>query len=315
MQTNLARTQDNQPPPRASSGLVQTPDGVPIRYACWKTRSPAAKGTVLLAQGRTEYIEKYFETATDLLQAGFDVCTFDWRGQGGSGRALRDPRRGFVDSFDQYVMDLETVLDQVVLPDCRPPYAILAHSTGGLVSLIAAPLIATRIQRMVLSSPLIQFGTVPFGQRAMRCFSGALTLAGMGQVYLSGGPDVVVSRGFEDNVLTSDEDRFARNHAFAKNRPDLVIGGPTAAWLYAACRAMDMLVDPDFIGTIRVPTLLIAAGRDKVVSNAAIERLGYAMRSGATVVIDGARHEILQERDIYRQQFLAAFDAFFPGGQ
>ena len=31
------------------------------------------------------------------------------------------------------------------------------------------------------------------------------------------------------------------------------------------------------------------------------------------VTIDGARHEILQEADIYREQFWAAFDAFVPG--
>ena len=30
-------------------------------------------------------------------------------------------------------------------------------------------------------------------------------------------------------------------------------------------------------------------------------------------MIDGARHEILQEADIYREQLLAAFDAFIPG--
>ena len=31
------------------------------------------------------------------------------------------------------------------------------------------------------------------------------------------------------------------------------------------------------------------------------------------LTIDGARHEILQEADVYREQFLAAFDAFVPG--
>ena len=30
-------------------------------------------------------------------------------------------------------------------------------------------------------------------------------------------------------------------------------------------------------------------------------------------MIEGARHEILQEQDVYRAQFWAAFDAFVPG--
>jgi len=37
------------------------------------------------------------------------------------------------------------------------------------------------------------------------------------------------------------------------------------------------------------------------------------LRLGSLLMIDGARHEILQERDIYREPLLAAFDAFIPG--
>ena len=29
--------------------------------------------------------------------------------------------------------------------------------------------------------------------------------------------------------------------------------------------------------------------------------------------VPGAKHELLSERDIFRQQFFAAFDAFIPG--
>jgi lysophospholipase len=32
------------------------------------------------------------------------------------------------------------------------------------------------------------------------------------------------------------------------------------------------------------------------------------------LTVDGARHELLQEADIFREQVLAAFDAFVPGG-
>jgi lysophospholipase len=57
----------------------------------------------------------------------------------------------------------------------------------------------------------------------------------------------------------------------------------------------------------------MAAGRDSVVSNAAIERFATRLRAGAHLVISGSRHEILMERDVYRAQFWAAFDAFVPG--
>ena len=64
---------------------------------------------------------------------------------------------------------------------------------------------------------------------------------------------------------------------------------------------------------IHIPSLLIAAGADEVVSTPAIEDYTKGLRSGTALTIDGARHEILQEADLYREQFLAAFDAFIPG--
>lgn len=55
---------------------------------------------------------------------------------------------------------------------------------------------------------------------------------------------------------------------------------------------------------------MVMAGRESVVSNPAIERLSSRMKTGAHVLIPGARHEILTERDRYRDQFWAAFDSF-----
>ena len=39
----------------------------------------------------------------------------------------------------------------------------------------------------------------------------------------------------------------------------------------------------------------------------------HASAAGSLLTIDGARHELLQEADLYREQVLAAFDAFIPG--
>jgi lysophospholipase len=59
--------------------------------------------------------------------------------------------------------------------------------------------------------------------------------------------------------------------------------------------------------------LIIGAGSDRVVSTRAVEHFARHVRLGSFVMIDGAKHEILQEKDYYREQFLAAFDAFIPG--
>jgi len=138
---------------------------------------------------------------------------------------------------------------------------------------------------------------------------------GLGETYLSGGATPTGAKPFTGNLLTSDTRRYERTAKLISDNHELSIGGPTAAWLFAACRAMDQVNDPDFHSEITIPVLMVCAGNDKVVSNLATEDLGMRLRSGSSITIAGAKHEILQERDIYREQLLAAFNSFIPGTQ
>ncbi len=65
--------------------------------------------------------------------------------------------------------------------------------------------------------------------------------------------------------------------------------------------------------SVNIPILIVAAANDTFVSAAAIERFASRLKNCAHIVIAGAKHEILQERDQFREQFWAAFDAFVPG--
>src|ERR1700716_4656632 len=105
----------NPVPEGAATAMLQTPDGVRLRYARWAP-PPGRKGTVCVFQGRAEFIEKYFEVVRDLRARGFAVAALDWRGQGLSERRLRDSRKGHVRSFAEYDIDLETFVHEIVLP-------------------------------------------------------------------------------------------------------------------------------------------------------------------------------------------------------
>jgi len=312
---DIASPKYNPAPANAHCGFVETEDGIKLRYARWHTIAPPSTGTVILLHGRAEYIEKLYETVADLREKGFDVLTFDWRGQGGSQRMLEDGRRGFVEHFDQYVLDLDTIMDEVALPDCRAPFFVLAHSTGSLVSLLAAPRFANRIRRMVLASPLLHLRSIPIAQNSLKWLTGTLHVLGLGHVYMAGGATPDENRAFSGNKLTSDLQRFNRNSQFASDYRDTTIGGPTASWMFAACRAMNTVNDPDFHSQITIPTLLVCAGNDQVVDNEAAEHLGKRLRSGNCLIIPGAKHELMQERDKIREQLLAAFYAFVPGNE
>lgn len=314
MQELLYETPGNPVPANAHAGFITARDGKRLRYARFAAEGRPLKGTVVIQTGRNECIEKYFETIRNLSARGLGVAIFDLRGQGGSERLIRDPHRGYVDSFMDYVGDVGVFFEEIVLPDCRGPYFMLAHSTGALVALLAAPTLANRVQRMVLSAPLLEFAGQPFSMRGTLRLSSFLYGFGLGTMYLGHGKRDE-NPPFEGNVLTSDPERHARNLNIYRRHPELGIGGPTVAWVRAACLASERVQDPEYITSIKVPTLIVAAGADEVVDTPAIERFTQHLRTGSLVTIDGARHELLQEADVYREQFFAAFDAFIPGSE
>ncbi len=314
-EAELVSTRDNPAPQGATVDHTMTADGAKLRHAYWKPIQGSRKGTIIILQGRSEFIEKYFETVEDLRKLGFGVLTFDWRGQGGSSRLLRDPSKGHVENFNQYLVDLETILTDVALPDCKPPFFILGHSTGSLVALLAGPALTNRVQRMVLSSPLLELTGIPIRQSWLKPISGLFTLVGLGRLSVGRKKKWAPSRPFAGNKLTSDEKRFTRNKGVLHERPGLGIGPPTVSWLFAACRTMAQVCQPGYSSAILIPTLLVVAGSDKVVSPSAVEVFGRKMRSGSFQTISGSKHEILQERDVFRQQMLAVIEAFIPGQQ
>ena len=302
----------NPVPDHTVTGAIKTPDGVTLRFARWDP-PPGRKGTVVLLQGRAEYIEKYFETVRDLRARGFAVATFDWRGQGMSDRALADPLKGHVRNFSEYATDLSAVMEQVVLPDCPPPIFALGHSMGGAIAIRACHEGSRWFERVVLSAPMIALRAGPL-LRAAGPLARTMRLFGRGSAYIpTGHAKATGAEDFIGNVLTSDPVRFSRNAAVLEEEPALGLGAPTIAWVDSAVRAMKQFAAPAYAAGIRQPILMVAAGRDEVVSTPAIETFGMNLLAGRHLILAGSRHEILQEQDHYRGQFWAAFDAFVPG--
>lgn len=302
----------NPVPEMAVCGTLKTADGVTLRFARWHP-PPGRKGTVCLFQGRAEFIEKYFETVRDLRARGFAVATLDWRGQGMSERLLDDPRKGHVEDFAEYERDLDVFMNEVVLPDCPPPHFAVAHSMAGSVMLNVARKGSRWFDRIVLSAPMIELAGM-WGSSLFRNTARMMRYTGMGTRYIPGGSDQVVAAGnYIGNLLTSDPVRHARTKAILEAEPALGIGSPTIAWADAAYRATGNFADINFATKIRQPLMLIAAGRDEIVSTAAIEDFAVRLRAGSHLIVAGSRHELMNEQDRYRVQFWAAFDAFVPG--
>ena len=309
----LVSTPKNPIPLGASSGYLDIRKGVRVRYASWQSALRERRGTVCVFPGRNEFIEKYFEVVGELRRRGFAVAVLDWRGQGGSSRLTRSPMKGHVRDFVDYEEDLSHFMKGVVLPDCPMPYYALAHSMSAAVLFNAATKRGCWFSRMVMTAPMVELMGLPMPQRLCARLADGLSLCGFGKRAVPGKQDYWTSDVFEGNPLTSDRERFLRNIGILRAAPGLCVGPPTIGWLNAAFEAMARLKDEKYAPRIRVPSLMIAAGDDQIVSSKAIEDLASRLRAGSQIVLRGARHEILQERDAIREQFWAAFDAFISG--
>lgn len=301
-------------PPGAQMFAATTRDGKILRAALWRTENPP-RGTVLLIQGRAEWIEKYGETIAELLARDFCVMSFDWRGQGGSQRLLRNRAKGHLKRSTDFRRDLDAILALLHETPCPKPWFALAHSMGAaaLLDHEAARRGPSPFSRIVGLAPMIALAGFP-GTGFARRLTKFLCAIGLGRFYVPGGGGKNLTRKkFAGNLVTSDEARFARAGALLAAAPELEVGDPTLGWTRAAYRLMARLQGDDAPEKITTPVLLFSPGADLLVSSAAVEDFAEKLKSGAAIVLPGARHEILSERDKFRALFWAGFDAFVPG--
>lgn len=317
----------------AVTGFLETPDGDRLRYAQWlSAASPHA--TVLLLNGRCEFIEKYDALAQDWLRRGFRVFALDWRGQGLSSRFLPEPRhrRGHVPDFARLVDDLDQVLDAVIAPARIGPLVVFAHSMGGLIALHAAirrphshraqGLAQGLAQALVLSAPMLGLRTAPLPSWLVAATARAAVRLGLGDAYALGQRDyeAALDGAFADNPLTSDPDRYAVLHQWCRRNPDLALGGVTYGWLDAGFRAIAALDAPGTVESVDVPVLLLSAPADRLVSAPAHEVIARRLPHATLRRYSEARHELMMEADPIRDRVWADIDAFLvealgPGSQ
>jgi len=307
----LIATPLNPVPEGAIIVPVLAQDKLRLRVARWTSAN--ALGTVVVFPGRTEFIEKYFETIEELRTRRLDVVAIDWRGQGLSERELKNPRKGHIDDFQIYERDLVSLVRQVLEPFCPRPWFALGHSMGASILLSHAREGANAFDRMILNAPMLSIYGLRF-PRLCRAAAEAFDILGFGGSFIPGGNGrPITEHPYEGNIVTSDRLRYERYAALMSGAPELTIGDPTIGWVNAAFRFMRRFEDPDFARRLMTPTLIIAAGDDRIVGTAETEIFASRLKAGRHITIPYARHDILLERDTIRAQFWAAFDAFIPG--
>jgi len=289
---------------------LHTTDDVRLRYGFWASVADTCRGTLLLLNGRSEYMEKYLEVIQELTARGLHVASFDWRGQGLSERLLAHPTKGYVDTFDDYMIDLEAVLGEV-LPRCRGPLMLMAHSMGGHMALRYLHKRPGLVAKTILCAPMLDITTAPMPKYLARLFSRWLRSSGLARAKIAGADHFdPYGHCFEHNRITSDRKRYEQIRETIAGNPRLVATHVTNGWLAAAFDSIDILHRPGFSSGIHTPLLVVMAGRDQIVVNQATRKFTAHLPYCNTIVIQDSRHEILQEQDALRSQFWEAFDKF-----
>ncbi|WP_421262274.1 alpha/beta fold hydrolase [Aeromonas jandaei] len=295
----------------AIEGEFKGKDGIAIRYAA--LRQEKVDRAILIVNGRVESYLKYQELAWDLWRQGYSLYLIDHRGQGMSGRMLSDHDKGYVDQFDDYVVDMKQFHDQIIMEDKPAKLFLLAHSMGGAISARYLERWPDDIRAAVLSSPMlgINLGGLPkWLARGLATTIG--TVGGwFGEPPYGPGQGPYQDHGFADNELTHSQSRYQAFRQIYEQHPQIKLGGATAHWIYQGITGADAAIAD--AGAIKTPLLLLQAGNDSVVDNAAQDAFCTKANceGGKPLRIEGAWHELFIESDDKRQPALTAMLDFF----
>ena len=281
------------------------PDKAQLRYSMTNVGN-AARGTVLIAPGRREFIEKKrAELGRELTQQGFNQIYFEWRGQGLSSRYFSGDKRqrDHAVDFNQHLDDLRSFYKAIIKPDLKMPLLIHGHSLGAhlLLRWLAEDKPA-EVTKAFLTAPMLAIGP-RFAHHVSRPVCWAAIKAGKSEEYAPMQHDYDDSdRAFTLNPLTHDETRFRIIQDYFDASPDLRVGGVTWGWLAAAIRSMQTCRSAGYLSRINIPVQVLIGDKDIVTPAAELLRYLPHIPKIETIILHDAKHDVLNERDTPRAE-------------
>lgn len=272
-------------------------DDTPLLYRTWKPENESRRALILIHRGH-EHSGRLQDLVDRLKLPDFWAFSWDNRGHGKS-----PGRRGFAPSYSALVRDLDCFVRHICATHGLEPHniALVANSVGAVTASAWAHDYAPPIRCMALAAPAF---------RIRLYLPAAIPLL---RLWLRLKPDAVISSYVKSKLLTHDPEQIAAYDADELITRDISVN--ILLGLHdAASRVMRDA------GAISTPTLVLSAGSDWVVKNAA-QRLFFRNLSSPVKQMEsypGFFHAILfeQERDApiirIRNFVLQAFEDPIP---
>ncbi|MFT4863285.1 MAG: alpha-beta hydrolase superfamily lysophospholipase [Pseudohongiellaceae bacterium] len=252
----------------------------------FQSAAASASGTVFLLHGYLDHAGLYKHIIDYCLKRNFKVVIFD---QIGHGLSTGEPAS--IDSFDSYAQALRQVLQQALKADLPRPWNVVGQSTGGAVILDSLQKhyreITDEMASYVLLAPLLR----PFAWKKSR------VLFAMSKPFIAS-----TKRAFSQN---SHDEEFLR---FLKQDDPLQSKRLKRDWIVAMIH-----YQRDFAAASpsAVPLKIIQGTGDTTVDwQFNIDQIQAKFPNAVIHLIEQARHHLVNESPLYRDQAFALLDGF-----
>ena len=126
--------------------------GLPLFAQAWRP-ADSPKAVLVIVHGLKDHSDRYGALADQAVQHGYAVYAFDLRGHG---KSAGD--RVTIDSFDDYLGDLDKVLAQVRTREPGKPIFLFGHSMGGCIVTLYTLRNKPNLKGLILSGPALKPG-------------------------------------------------------------------------------------------------------------------------------------------------------------
>lgn len=253
-------------------GYSVTADNIRLFEQSWLPNN--IKAIVIIVHGYAEHSDRYAWVASQLTSQDFAVYSFDLRGHGKS-----EGNRGTINSFDTYLKDLESFINEIRLREVSQPIFLLGHSLGGAISSLFAIRNKFSISGLILSSALIGFSN----KLILKSTSLMVLIARIV-------PTLPITR--LDSHKISRDIKVVNSY---KDDPLVYQGYISAQMLAAILKAIsEIQANSD---KIEIPLLILHGTADEIVTMKASQHLykNISSKQKNVILYDGLYHEILNE--------------------
>ena len=136
----------------ASEGMLDDADGPELYTRHWGPQGNP-RAIVVIVHGIAEHGGRYAHVGEYLARHGYAAYSADLRGHG-----LSEGPSVYVDTFDEYVLDVSRVIAQARRGCPAVPTFVLGHSMGGTIAVLLAIDRPGAIDGLILSAPAVQLG-------------------------------------------------------------------------------------------------------------------------------------------------------------